>query len=601
MDYKGEIPALAVEGVVDSLTVGVYPDEYKFPTVDGNGGDILVSDGAGTMSFMSKEFVYDQVLNAGSDVTFGDVAVGDLLLGTALNVDQMIEWKENNLQAWSLVHRAAGAGELDLHDKYGNLNVKFGQGAGQNVEGDTTFYTKLIANDTVNLNGQVLMNTQPGVDQELRWSLDNAQAWRYIHAVASGSLSLYDKDTNLVYRITQPPTVGSYPTFNFYTNAKFEAEMDINRDLYFGNSINTRNWALRSYAFGDLDLQFREKVLGNSVIRLTQDGAGSGNLVVGSTGVDYTLPKTRGTAKQVLKDVGGTGTLSWEASSTLQEAYEAGLLITIDAAKGPVILRNQTTPNGTAVLRIQDNTNATTMEITGDGSINTAADITSQGVIDAAGQLWASNGNVLVGTGTGNSYYLPPDRIGITDGEVMRLNAATDQLEFYRPPELGCYAQVVNGQNENGTTAEIEISSTTGLGAMTVPANTFEVGSTYHLKIGGLMRNGSSTGDLTVRIYLNAVLISTSGLMNLPALGGTPIQWDMEVDYTVRELGSPGALAYNGKFTYSDNGIKGIGFSGPVATPDTTVDNRWNVSAQWASAEANNDIYVHIFYVHKII
>lgn len=614
MDYKGEIPSEAIEGVVDSLTVGVYPDEYKFPTVDGNAGDILVSDGAGTMTFYPKESVYDQVLNAGSDVTFGDITAGDLILNTPTNVDQTIEWKENNLIAWTIVHRASSSGDLDIHDQWGNPVVNFNQGIGQNVQGDISMYAKLIVNDpatingTLNVNGPtIIKNTQPGVNQELKWTEDDVQAWNYVHeASTSGALSLYDMDSNLVYRVSQPTGPGFYPTFKLYTNTKFESEVDINRDLYFGNSINTRNWVIRSYAFGDLDLQFREKVLGNSVIRLTQDGAGSGNLVVGTTGVDYTLPKTRGIAAQVLKDVSGTGVVTWEdekvSTNTLQEAYEADQLVVIDAAKGPLILRNQTTPNGSVVLRIQDNASVTSMEVTGDGSINTAADITSQGVIDAAGQLWVSDGNMLVGTGVGNSYYLPPDRIGITDGEVMRLDAATDQLEFYRPPELSCYAQTANGQNVAMTTIEVEIASQTGLGAMTIPANTLEVGSTFHLKIGGLFKNGSVAGDLTIRVYLNLVLVSTTGLIVLPSLGGSFIPWDMEVDYTVRELGSPGAMAYNGKFTYVPSTfIKGVGFSGPVATPDTTVDNRWIVTAQWASAEAFNEIYSHIFYVQKII
>lgn len=134
----------------------------------------------------------------------------------------------------------------------------------------------------------------------------------------------------------------------------------------------------------------------------------------------------------------------------------------------------------------------------------------------------------------------------------------------------------------------------TGVGTLSVPANSFQVGDSFHLKVSGLI-SSKNNDDITITIRSNGVILATTGLINLPQT--TNKVWELEVDFTIRAIGAAGVanINTNGQFIYnkdSANAVEGVGFSSTNNTTfDTTILNTLEVDVQWAQADVQNSIY----------
>ena len=160
------------------------------------------------------------------------------------------------------------------------------------------------------------------------------------------------------------------------------------------------------------------------------------------------------------------------------------------------------------------------------------------------------------------------------------------------------------------TTAETSLIPTSIQGSLTVPANTFEVGSSYAALLAG---NFSATNNATIVITLYGGVSGTSFLSDLTftvpsavASAGSPDNFEIEIDFTIRALGVGGAasLATNYDFTYND----GSTFSGkrtvtvdPTSNFNTTINNTFNITAQFTTTQnVNNTIRSRMFYLCQI-
>lgn len=134
----------------------------------------------------------------------------------------------------------------------------------------------------------------------------------------------------------------------------------------------------------------------------------------------------------------------------------------------------------------------------------------------------------------------------------------------------------------------------TGIGTLSVPANSFVQGDTFHLKICGVL-NAKNNAKLTIRLHANGLDIGTTGTLTL---GTTTAKiWDLNCDFTIRQIGGAGVgvLTTNGTFLYDQNAsssFEGINFLNINNTTfDTTILNTLDVVAQWGVADALNSIY----------
>lgn len=151
-------------------------------------------------------------------------------------------------------------------------------------------------------------------------------------------------------------------------------------------------------------------------------------------------------------------------------------------------------------------------------------------------------------------------------------------------PVGGVFSQVVTKLNTGATTEQTLISS--GIGSLTVPANTFRQGDAYCLKIGGLKSNANND-TVEIRLKSGATVLGTTGAIVLPALTNSP--YDMEINFTIRQIGVLiiGTVYSTGFFSYTDAGAyRGANFTG-TNTINTTIDNTLNVVSVQSNATNN--------------
>lgn len=141
------------------------------------------------------------------------------------------------------------------------------------------------------------------------------------------------------------------------------------------------------------------------------------------------------------------------------------------------------------------------------------------------------------------------------------------------------------------TTTETSMFST-GVGSLTIPANTLVAGRTYRIKLKGYA-SGNNGDTSTIKVKLgNTELVSSTGTWQKL----TDIGFTLEFDFTCRTTGATGTVAGNGYSLVSG----GQGFSTVLMrallagtdTINTTVDQAIDLTYQWSAASADNKITI---------
>lgn len=164
------------------------------------------------------------------------------------------------------------------------------------------------------------------------------------------------------------------------------------------------------------------------------------------------------------------------------------------------------------------------------------------------------------------------------------------------------FAQTANSTPVTATTTETTLLDG-GVGSLTVPANGFAVGDSF---LGTLAGHISTQNNDTIRIKIKsgAAILGDTGLITLPSI--TSKHFNIELRFTIRTIGAAGvaSIASFGQFTYSKNSgnqFEGADFSTiNTTTFDTTISNTLDITVQWGSNNANNNIYTESFILTKI-
>jgi hypothetical protein len=168
-------------------------------------------------------------------------------------------------------------------------------------------------------------------------------------------------------------------------------------------------------------------------------------------------------------------------------------------------------------------------------------------------------------------------------------------------PATGLFAQTGNSTIITGITESTLING--GVGTLTVPANGFQVGDSYRAIFGGVM-NAANNQTIRIRVKAGAITLLDSGLQNL---GSSVINdvWSLNIDFTIRQIGGAGvaSIVSLGSFHYTKTNnasVQGFGFNVVNNTTfNTTINNTLDVTVQWGSANAGNNIYSDIFVLNK--
>lgn len=161
---------------------------------------------------------------------------------------------------------------------------------------------------------------------------------------------------------------------------------------------------------------------------------------------------------------------------------------------------------------------------------------------------------------------------------------------------FGLYAQTVVSSTVTNTTTETSIIGS-GVGSLSVPADTFAVGDSYHGKVGGVI-SAQNGDEITVRIKTGATVLASTGLITLEAV--TSLGWELELDFTIATIGAAGDICTNGNFAYNRNtgSLEGFVFQ-DVQPIDTTVSNTLDITVEWNQAKTQDEIYSANFVLYK--
>ena len=260
----------------------------------------------------------------------------------------------------------------------------------------------------------------------------------------------------------------------------------------------------------------------------------------------------------------------------------------------------------TAVGNITATNHASDYEIktsrTGSVVKDTRLKIGANGDTDIAGQFINLVGNTRVpvsstfelSSGSVDSYIFPQNRPQA--GDVLTGGTGNGLLAWANP---GLYSGISDGVAITGST-EQSLLPTSGVGSLSVPANTFRVGDTFHLVCAGDIPVGDKDDTITIRLKQNG---DTLGLLTLDmedTQNNTTVFFELEADFTIRSIGGTGQVITNFDFTFNKNLLKDFKGSRHVqlSTLDTTTASSLSLTAQF-SAGALSEIQTRLFYLRK--
>jgi hypothetical protein len=163
------------------------------------------------------------------------------------------------------------------------------------------------------------------------------------------------------------------------------------------------------------------------------------------------------------------------------------------------------------------------------------------------------------------------------------------------------FAQTANSPTITATTTESTLIDG-GVGSLTVPANTFQVGDSFSLNMGGVMsaQNGNT---ITIRLKTGSVSLGSSGALTMPAI--TNQVWYLTTNFTIRAIGAAGVasvvvLSQFHILKAASGTQEGFAWNTVNSTTfNTTISNTLDITAQFSTNNANNSIYSDIFTLSK--
>ena len=166
----------------------------------------------------------------------------------------------------------------------------------------------------------------------------------------------------------------------------------------------------------------------------------------------------------------------------------------------------------------------------------------------------------------------------------------------------GFYSQTADSPIVTNTTTETSIIGA-GVGTLFVPANTFQVGNSYIVRMGGII-NCVNNAPITINLKSGSTILGTTGLISLNA--STTNIWQMDVTFVIRAIGGAGVADLKTHFVFSYEENSNDKFSSKAVdtdnntTFDTTISNILDITVTWGSASVLNQINSTVFNLNKM-
>ena len=140
-----------------------------------------------------------------------------------------------------------------------------------------------------------------------------------------------------------------------------------------------------------------------------------------------------------------------------------------------------------------------------------------------------------------------------------------------------------------------------GQGSLTVPANGFKVGDSFHLVMAGEILVGDKDDDFTFKVYQDGVVLGEITVELEDTTAGESF-WEAEMDFTIRTIGAFGTVVSNMDWTFNKNLTKDFkgSRSVTVTTIDTTTASALSVTGEIVG-QNNSSLVTNFMTLHKVI
>ena len=164
----------------------------------------------------------------------------------------------------------------------------------------------------------------------------------------------------------------------------------------------------------------------------------------------------------------------------------------------------------------------------------------------------------------------------------------------------GLYSQTTQSATINTTGEQTLVGS--GVGSLLVDRDVFQIGDSFHGKIGGKINatGGGGRSEITIKVKAGSTILASTGVFDLDT--ATNGGWELELDFTIATIGASGTICTNGNFVYnkdSNREIFGHIFQ-DVQPIDTTIPNTLDITAEWNVLNTGDDIYSANFVLYKV-
>ena len=176
------------------------------------------------------------------------------------------------------------------------------------------------------------------------------------------------------------------------------------------------------------------------------------------------------------------------------------------------------------------------------------------------------------------------------------------QANYIPATNFGLYSQIANSVPVTATTSELTLIGA-GIGTLTVPANSFSQGDSFRADFGGILSTKNNE-NIRIKVKSGATILADSGLQSLPLINNNV--WQLSINFTIRQIGGAGVASIVTLGVFHDvktanSNQSGFAFNFVNSTTfDTTILNVLDVTAQFSSNSALNNIYSDIFVLNKI-
>ena len=235
---------------------------------------------------------------------------------------------------------------------------------------------------------------------------------------------------------------------------------------------------------------------------------------------------------------------------------------------------------------------------TGQMNLNTNLVMDSKG-IGGCNEITASTTNNLdlYSGGGGGTVRVVNSNLDMNNNGILNLSSINNLSVTG-----GLYAGTSAGTALNTTTLTT-LTPTTSVGSLTVPANGFSVGDSYHLVVAG---DCDFFNNDTVQITLryDGTNLAQSTVFAVENANGSNNVFEIEADFTIRSIGATGSVHTSGEFTYNKDSVDSKDFRGirfnDTQVIDTTATATLDVLFQFVSRPGGSTLQTQLFRLGKV-